>query len=405
MNGDLWMNIRNDYLKGMNYSDIARKYNIDRRTAAKYCNSEVKPTYTYTKPRKKLIEDYADYINELLKEAPYSAVRIKEKIEEHFNIKIGYTTVQEYVKTKKADYNKQATMRFETMPGIQGQVDWGFFENYKVIDDNNNEKKLYCFLMILGYSRMRYIEFVTDMTTETLIRCHINAFKYFGGYPNEILYDNMKQVVIKRLLKRDESTLNRAFEDFAGFYKFKPILCRPYRGQTKGKVERTVRYVRENFMVGIKYKDLDDLNEKAHKWCEKVNNKIHATINEIPYIRLKEENLNKMERQYMIESNYVRKVSKDGLFSYENNKYSVPIKYIYRQIIVASFNDLVIAYCDGKQIAIHPLLKDKHKIHVSASHYDALSTSHSDYDNEHNSIYSDNDYNFVNNINLEVYNI
>ena len=84
-------------------------------------------------------------------------------------------------------------------------MDWGFFEDHLVYEDGK-WKKLYCFLMILGYSRMRYIEFVTDMSTNTLIRCHQNAFRYFGGYPEEILYDNMKQVVIKRLLKQEDST-------------------------------------------------------------------------------------------------------------------------------------------------------------------------------------------------------
>ena len=78
---------------------------------------------------------------------------------------------------------------------------------------------------------------------------------------------NMKQVVIKRLLKQEDSTLNRQFEDFAGFYGFKPILCRPYRGQTKGKVERTVQFVRDNFMVGIKYNSLADLNGQALAWA------------------------------------------------------------------------------------------------------------------------------------------
>ena len=77
--------------------------------------------------------------------------------------------------------------------------------------------------MVLGYARMRYIEFVTDMSTGTLIRCHQNAFRYFCGYPEEILYDNMKQVVIKRLLNQEDSTLNRQFEDFAGFYGFKNL--------------------------------------------------------------------------------------------------------------------------------------------------------------------------------------
>lgn len=134
------------------------------------------------------------------------------------------------------------------------------------------------------------------MSTNTLIRCHQNACRYFGGYPEEILYDNMKQVVIKRLLKQEDSTRNRKFEDFAGFYGFKPVLCRPYRGQTKGKVERTVRFVRDNFMVGIKYESLADLNGKALAWCNKVNGKVHATTNEVPFERLKKERLNPLHR-------------------------------------------------------------------------------------------------------------
>ena len=113
---------------------------------------------------------------------------------------------------------------------------------------------------------MRCIEFVTNMSTNTLIRCHQNAFRCFGGYPEEILCDNMKQVVIRCLLKQEDSTLNRQFEDFAGFYGFKPILCRPYRGQIKGKAERTVQFVRDNFMIEIKYESLVDLNGQAQTW-------------------------------------------------------------------------------------------------------------------------------------------
>lgn len=78
-------------------------------------------------------------------------------------------------------------------------------------------------------------------------------------------------------MKQEEFTLNRQFEDFAGFYGFKPILCRPYRGQTKGKIERTVRYVRDNLMIGIKYNSLDGLNGQAIAWCNKVNSKEHGT--------------------------------------------------------------------------------------------------------------------------------
>ena len=228
------MEIRADYKKGLSYKEIAIKNNIDWRTAKKYAHSEHKPVYELCEPKPSKLDPYKEQIDLWLEEAPYSAVRIHEKMQE-MGYHGKYTMVRTYVSTKKSELNQKATVRFETMPGLQAQVDWAFFENYRVYEDGE-WKKLYCFLMVLGYSRMRYIEFVTDMSTTTLIRCHLNAFRYFGGYPAEILYDNMKQVVVKRLLKQEDSTLNSQFEDFAGFYGFKPILCRPYRGQTKGNL-------------------------------------------------------------------------------------------------------------------------------------------------------------------------
>jgi transposase len=194
MEGANWMEIRADSKKGLSYSEIARKYNIDPRTAKKYASSSVRPDYTLTAPKPSKLDAYKQQVDIWLEEAPYSAVRILEKLTEHgFDGK--YSIVKEYVRGKKKDLDDKATVRFETVPGLQAQMDWGFFEDHHVIEDGK-PKKLYCFLMILGYSRMRYIEFVTDMSTNTLIRCHQNAFRYFGGYPEEILYDNMKQVVI-----------------------------------------------------------------------------------------------------------------------------------------------------------------------------------------------------------------
>jgi transposase len=240
MEGASWMEIRNDRQKGLSYTEIARKYNIDPRTAKKYAQSETRPVYSLSTAKPSKLDPYKEQISIWLEEAPYSAERILEKIREQ-GFDGGHSIVREYVRGKKEQLDEKATVRFETMPGLQGQMDWAFFEDHTVLEDGQ-QKKLYCFLFILGYSRARYIEFVTDMSTNTLICCHANAFRYLGGYPEEILYDNMKQVVIKRLLKQEDSTLNRQFEDFAGFYGFKPVLCRPYRGQTKGKVERTVQF-------------------------------------------------------------------------------------------------------------------------------------------------------------------
>ena len=299
MRGNDWMDIRSDRQKGMSYTEIARKYHIDPRTAKRYAASDTRPVYSLSEPKASKLDPYKEQIDIWLEEAPYSATRVLEKIKER-GFPGEYSIVKQYVRSKKEQLDEKATVRFETTPGLQGQVDWAFFEDHRVLE-NGKLKKLYCFLMVLGYSRMRYIEFVADMSTNTLIRCHQNAFRYMGGRPEEILYDNITQVVIKRLLKQDDSTLNRQFEDFAGFYGFKPVLCRPYRGQTKGKVERTVAFVRDNFMVGIQYNSLDDLNGQALAWCNKVNGKVHGTTGKIPFERLKQEVLSPLSREYIMD--------------------------------------------------------------------------------------------------------
>lgn len=369
------MDIRNDRLKGMSYTELGKKYHLDPRTAKRYAESPQRPEYTLTEPKGTKLDAYKRQVDLWLEEAPYSAVRMLEKLKEQgFDGK--YSIVKEYVRGKKMDLDEKATVRFETMPGQQGQMDWGFFEDHLVLE-NGQMKPLYCFLLILGYSRARYIEFVTDMSTNTLIRCHANAFRYLGGYPEEILYDNMKQVVIKRLLKQEDSTLNRQFEDFAGFYGFKPILCRPYRGQTKGKVERTVQFVRDNFMIGIKYKSLDDLNGQAVAWCNKVNAKIHATTNEIPFERLKREGLNPLKREYIIDKINLRRVQKDCLISYAGNQYSVPAEYVGKDVAVVALDNMLAAYYEGKQIALHRISYQKKDMVVNAHHYQKLTVKQS----------------------------
>lgn len=214
-----WAEMRSDKLKGMSYSEIARKHNIDRRTAKRYCESEVIPNY-HTNKRGSKLDKHKNLINTWLEEANYSAVLIHEKLIDLGVKDISYETVTKYCKTVKRKYNEKATIRFETIPGLQGQVDWAEFKEYELIKNGNNQK-LYCFLMILGYSRMRYIEFTYKYDTAELLRCQSNAFRYFKGYPKEMLYDNMKQVVIKRLLKASDSELNAKFNDFMGFHGIK----------------------------------------------------------------------------------------------------------------------------------------------------------------------------------------
>ena len=190
-------------------------------------------------------------------------------------------------------------------------------------------------------------------------------------------------------MKQEESTLNRQFEDFAGFYGFRAILCRPYRGQTKGKIERTVSYVRGNLMVGIKYDGLDDLNRQSIEWRDKVNGKEHGTTGKIPFEQLKRERLNPLVREYIIDKINLRRAGKDCLISYSGNQYSVPSEYAGRDLAVVSLGNMLAVYHEGKQIAIHRLSYTKKDMVVNPAHYQRLTVKQS-FDIE-NTLFIDDD--------------
>ena len=124
MKGLNWVQIRNDRHKGLSYTEIGRKHNVDRRTAKRYADSADKPTYQLGKAKPSKLNPYKHQIDIWLEEAPYSAQRIFEKlVEQGFQGKA--SIVRQHVSTRKKHLNEKATVRFETMPGLQGQVDWG----------------------------------------------------------------------------------------------------------------------------------------------------------------------------------------------------------------------------------------------------------------------------------------
>jgi len=228
--------------------------------------------------------------------------------------------------------------------------------------------------MILGYSRMRYVEFTLSIDTPTLIQCHLNAFAYFGGYTQEILYDNMKQVVIKRALKSSDSEWNSLFEDFFKFFGFIPRLCRPYRPQTKGKIENTVGYVKRDFFLGRQFTSLEDLNGQVNRWLERVNSTVHGTTYQIPLERFKEENLSLMEQvpPYKIVLKETRKVSKDCYISFLGNKYSVPYRFAGRIAELQISEGKLEIYVDHDKICEHEILPGNCRVSRKKDHFQGL---------------------------------
>lgn len=172
----------------------------------------------------------------------------------------GASQLRAFMHTLKPVQPSEPVVRFETAPGAQMQVDW--------VEFRKGVQPLYAFCATLGYSRMSYVEFVADMKVTTLIGCHERSFAAFGGVVRQVLYDNMKTVVLERDVQGEGAHRYHAgFLDYARHAGFVIKLCRPYRARTKGKVERFNGYLR--------------------RWLDDVANvRVHGTTGERPVARL-----------------------------------------------------------------------------------------------------------------------
>jgi len=196
----------------------------------------------------------------------------------------GITMLRMYLQTLKPVARPDPVVRFETAPGQQMQVDWVVFRRGK--------SPLSAFVATLGYSRASYVEFVTDEKLASLLGCHERAFEFFGGVPREILYDNMKGVVIARdAYGLGLHRFQGAFLEFAVHFGFAARLCRPYRARTKGKVERFNGYLRRSFYNPLAsrlaqdrlYLDAGTANGEVLRWLRDVANvRVHGTTGKRP---------------------------------------------------------------------------------------------------------------------------
>jgi len=290
-----WVDILTLHRQGLGIKTIARRLNISRNTVRNAIRRGTPPVYKRALRPSKL-DPFKDYIIQRLSDFPeLSCERLFKEI-----VAQGYTGKKTILKDFTKPYRlrrKEPIVRFETLPGQQAQVDWAELGTHWI---KGEKVKLYLFVMVLGYSRCTYSEVVKKTDVETLIACHRRAFSYFGGATNHILYDNMKTVVIKRD-KTGNHRFNSTFLDFSATVGFRARLCRPYRAKTKGKVERTIRYIKDSFLVGRTFYGFEDINNKLRAWLDmEANVRIHATTGEIPFVRLAKENLLLIDERILV---------------------------------------------------------------------------------------------------------
>lgn len=348
----------------LNKSELARRFNCDPRTIDRYIND----TNTYSrKPReiKSKLDDFKEIITDKVDNWGSNSMAVFKFIEKK-GYDGGYHTVNNFIqKHKKTEVNK-ATIRFDTSPGLQAQVDWK--ESITMISRQGEIFDINIFLIVLGYSRLKFIKLTTDRVQKTLFECITEAFKYFDGVPKELLFDNMSTVVDRNGTTFKNVAINKDFKYFSIDAGFEVITCRPYRPKTKGKVETLAKLVDRLTPFNEEFDTFEDLNKIVEDFNYEINSEVSQATYEVPFTRfLKEkEHLNPLPPLDILLSYFHHekeyKVSKESMIRYKGKKYSVPTRYIGKYVTVSEKNSELYIYYTKDLI-------DCHKISEKILHY------------------------------------
>lgn len=310
--------------EGESISRVAERFGVSRQTVSNHQNRPDGVT-DYGKPQPKRgskLDLYKPYIEARLREFDLTAAKLFEEIKTQ-GYTGGYTVVKDFVRSIREGQVKQATERFETLPGVQAQVDFG---ECGVIEVNGERKKLYVFVMVLGFSRMLFARFTTSMNRPTFLTCLREGFERLG-IPKELLIDNLKAAVDQHLIGQ-QVRFNREFMAFCAHYGILPMAAPPYWPRVKGKVERGVGYIKGSFLSGLSFSDLKDLNQQLDAWLDRTANlRVHGTTGEKPIDRYQTE-LPQLKPTHTVPAFdtrpvEMRQVSLDSFVSYQGVRYSV----------------------------------------------------------------------------------
>ena len=367
---EVFMDIISLHRQGMSLRTIAKKLGVHRNTVKKYVEGGPVPLYRKGTKRNSILDPYRQLIDDYLAEDDYQATWIHERLQ-----KLGFTgsykTIQNYVHSVKERRMRLAYARFESEPGLQAQVDWADFQ---IANPDGTSTTLYLFLMILGFSRAMHIEFVNCCTLETFMDCHKHAFSYLHGVPGEILYDNMKHVVISR--SAGKPIFNSEFLHFAHHYSFHPKSCPPYSPWVKGKVERPMEYIRQRFWRGYTYTTLEKLNRDVGNWLNtSANRRRHRTHGEPINERWEKEIilLSPLPRsEYDTSIKVIRKVYKDCQISYNGNRYIVPYQTVGRKVMLKIKHGWISIYDDRNLLVTYQEASGKNELVGNRLFYEQL---------------------------------
>lgn len=337
---------------------IAKTLGINRKTVKKYVEQiekakSLQDIKTPVIAKSKKLDYYKAEIEQWLSQS-LTGVLIHQRLIEEKNVSISYASISRFLKNYKTP---EVYIPLISKPAEEAQVDFGylgrFLKDGKVV-------KVWVFSMVLSYSRYSYQCIVTNQSVKSFIECHIRAFEYFTGVPNTVKIDNLKAGVIAPDFY--EPQIQRQYAEFLEHYNSLPITARIRRGQDKGKVESSVKYVKNNFLKRIRHNDFYRLEKDLFEWTNNICNKrLHGTTKKIPYEVFIETEKDKLKAlptcRYQILEIEHRKANSYAHISFRNNFYSVPYKYIGKILTIKSTSSLLKIYDDITEIAIHPITR------------------------------------------------
>ncbi len=326
--------------QGFKVAAIARKCNLSRTTVYEYLERDFDEACRWVedlKSRQRKLDPFQDQIMGWLKEHPdLSASQISDWLEERCSFtEVGDSTVRTYIRELREKYHIPKTVTFrsyeavEELPkGKQMQVDFG---EIKVKTFEGKWIKIYVIAFVLSHSRYKYAEWQErPFHTRDVLRCHENAFEYYGGRTDEIVYDQDKLMTVSEnggdIIYTDEF---QAYKQQRGFSVY---LCKAADPESKGKIENVVKFIKRNFAKNRVFHQIDTWNEQCLAWLERKGNyQVHHTIKKRPVevFALEKPHLRKVSSLLSYESNLrtsiTRTVHKDNIIKYKSNRYSVPI--------------------------------------------------------------------------------
>jgi transposase len=356
--------------QGLSISQIAAHTGFNRRTVRKYLTHPGIPRYKARVPRPNKLAPFVPFIEQRLAAGVWNAVVLLRELREQ-GYTGGYTTLKDYLQPKREAARQVAVRRFETPPGQQAQVDWG--ELGSVVLASGQRQALSGLVFTLGHSRAMFGDIATDQTLPTFLRLHEAAFAALGGVPREILYDQVKTVVLGTDA-RGEIEWHPVFREFAAYWGFTPRLCRPYRAQTKGKVESGIGYVRKNFLCGRSADSVPDLRAQFFGWQAQVaNQRVHGTTHHVVAAAWEAEKAQLQpllgRAPFPLPAGQLRRVGRDAYVTYQANRYSVPWELAGQEVEVREVAGQVEIWREHQRRASHAHCTGRYQVVCVPAHH------------------------------------